>query len=390
MIRNDQNPAHSTSGATNALKTPPKRHTYDVSPTQVFARIVAEVLVRYSHGHVRVFLHLYSNYDDESCNQTNVISFGAFLTPLFFSIVTILSLFGNILVLVILVKYENLKSLINTFILNLAVSDLLFTAGLPFWAHYHIKSKWILGEPLCIMINFIFYAGFYSSGFLLILMTIHCYVAVMSPLSDFVSATGLSSIIASIIIWFVSILAGSPVFIFVKAKGQGYCGLETSDGRMWGTYQQKVLFILTAVVFVFCYSQIMCRLLHPSAKRRRNKTVKLIFTLMVVFVVGWGPYNAVIFLKSSNLWLQQTEKPTEQLQELCAARDRLDYTFYVSRLLAFSHCCLNPVFYVFLGVKFKTHLKKLLKSWGYRNNSIRNRQSRLTITSHTSGEQFSM
>uniref|UniRef100_A0A8C6NWP2 G-protein coupled receptors family 1 profile domain-containing protein n=1 Tax=Nothobranchius furzeri TaxID=105023 RepID=A0A8C6NWP2_NOTFU len=197
------------------------------------------------------------------------------------------------------------------------------------------------------MINFIFYAGFYSSGFLLILMTIHCYVAVMSPLSDFVSATGLSSIIASIIIWFV-------------------------------------------MVFVFCYSQIMCRLLHPSAKRRRNKTVKLIFTLMVVFVVGWGPYNAVIFLKSSNLWLQQTEKPTEQLQELCAARDRLDYTFYVSRLLAFSHCCLNPVFYVFLGVKFKTHLKKLLKSWGYRNNSIRNRQSRLTITSHTSGEQFSM
>ncbi|XP_044074780.1 C-C chemokine receptor type 4-like isoform X2 [Siniperca chuatsi] len=70
-----------------------------------------------------------NDYDDEVCNRTSVMQFGAIFTPVFFSIVVILSLFGNILVIVILAKYENLKSLTNAFILNLAVSDLFFTAA---------------------------------------------------------------------------------------------------------------------------------------------------------------------------------------------------------------------------------------------------------------------
>ncbi|XP_017266393.1 chemokine XC receptor 1 [Kryptolebias marmoratus] len=319
-----------------------------------------------------------TDYEDEECNQTSLIQFGAKLTPFFFAIVIILSLFGNILVLVILVKYENLKCITNTFILNLAVSDLLFTAGLPFWAHYHMFG-WTLGNPLCLTVNFIFYVGFYSSGFLLILMTVHRYIAVINPLSDIVSASGLSSIIATVIIWVVSILAGSPVLFFVKVKPPDYCGFDSSEGNKWGTYQQNALFILTSVVFISCYSQILCRLLHPPAQRRRNKTVKLIFTLMIVFFVGWGPYNVVIFLK------------TLSISEICQTSIDLNYAFYISRLLAFSHCCLNPVFYVFMGVKFKTHLKKILRNCGQNNSSnIPNRRSRLTITSQLSGEEFSM
>ncbi|XP_013873835.1 chemokine XC receptor 1-like [Austrofundulus limnaeus] len=327
--------------------------------------------------------------DSDECDQTSVIHFGATFTPLFFSIVIILSLFGNILVLVTLFKYENLKSLTNTFILNLAVSDLFFTAGLPFWANYHMLGIWNLGQPVCVMINFIFYVGFYSSGFLLILMTIHRYVAVMNPLSDIVSASGLSSVVATVIIWVVSILAGSPAFYFIKAD-ESYCGFDSKQGRIWGTYQQNLLFIMISVVFVFCYSQILFRLLHPSAQRRRNKTVKLIFTLMIVFFVGWGPYNVVIFLKSLSLVSQQPLESTS-ISELCQTETNLNYAFYVSRLLAFSHCCLNPVFYVFMGVKFKTHLKKMLRSWGSNHSgNIRSRSNRLTITSQMSGEDFSM
>lgn len=329
------------------------------------------------------------NYTGDECNQTSVIEFGATLTSLFFSIVIVFSLCGNILVIVILFKYENLKSLTNAFILNLAVSDLFFTAGLPFWANYHMSGIWDLGQPLCVTINFIFYVGFYSSGFLLILMTIHRYVAVMNPLSDIVSASGLSSIVATVIIWVVSILAGSPVYYFVKVDGL-YCGFDSKKGKIWGTYQQNLLFIMTSVVFVFCYSQILFRLLHPSAQRRRNKTVKLIFTLVIVFFVGWGPYNVVIFLKSLSLMSQQPLEST-LMSERCKTETNLNYAFYVSRLLAFSHCSLNPVFYVFMGVKFKTHLKKMLRSWGSnRSGNIRSRSNRLTITSQMSGEEFSM
>ncbi|XP_031150383.1 chemokine XC receptor 1-like isoform X3 [Sander lucioperca] len=331
--------------------------------------------------------YYYEDYDDEICNTNGVNQFVAVFTPVFFSIVIIFSLLGNILVIVILAKYENLKSLTNAFILNLAVSDLFFTAGLPFWAYSHMYG-WTLGEHVCKIVNFVFYTGFYSSGILLILMTAHRYVAVMNPLSNIVSTTGSYSVVACVIIWAVSILVASPAFIFTKVE-QNHCVNANSYWSLWGIYQQNSLFIVSSVVFMFCYSQIMCRLLRPTAQRRKNKTLKLIFTLMVVFFVGWAPYNIVLFQKSLYFW-PQPPADSKTVAKTCKTSERLDYAFYISQLFAFSHCCLNPVFYVFVGVKFKNHLKKMLKGWGHSNSSIRNRQSRLTITSLTSGEEFSM
>ncbi|XP_032386368.1 chemokine XC receptor 1 isoform X1 [Etheostoma spectabile] len=324
---------------------------------------------------------------DEICDPTAVNQFAAIFTPGFFSIVIIFSLLGNILVIVILAKYENLKSLTNAFILNLAVSDLFFTTGLPFWAYYHMYG-WTLGENACKIVNFVFYIGFYSSGILLILMTAHRYVAVMNPLSNIVSTTGSYSVVACVIVWAVSILVASPAFIFTKVE-QNQCANADSNSSLWVIYQQNILFILSSVVFIFCYSQIMRRLLRPTAQRRKNKTLKLIFTLMVVFFVGWTPYNIVIFQKSL-FFRNQSRVDSTTISEMCKTVERLHYALYISQLFAFSHCCLNPVFYVFVGVKFKNHLKKMLKGWDHSNSSIRNRQSRLTITSLTSGEEFSV
>nr|XP_040027365.1 chemokine XC receptor 1-like [Gasterosteus aculeatus aculeatus]XP_040027367.1 chemokine XC receptor 1-like [Gasterosteus aculeatus aculeatus] len=328
-----------------------------------------------------------SSGGDQMCDKTSVIKFGATFTVVLFSVVVILSLFGNVMVIVVLAKYENLKALTNAFILNLAVSDLFFTAALPFWAYNHVH-EWTLGEHACKMATFVFYVGFYSSGIFLILMTAHRYVAVMSPLSNVVSTTGSVSVAACVITWAVSTLGAGSSFVATKVD-QERCVLASSYWKLWVIYQQNVLFLLSSVVFIFCYSQIMCRLLRPTAQRRKNKTLKLIFALTVVFFVGWAPYNAVIFLQSLNMRPQQ-EVDSSVLVEMCEASRRLDYAFYVSRLLAFSHCCLNPVFYVFVGVKFKSHLKKMLKGWGRRNSGFRNRQSRLTITSLTSGEEVAM
>lgn len=328
------------------------------------------------------------DYEDQRCDRMSTRQIGATFTTVFFSIVVILSLFGNILVIVIVAKYENLKSLTSMFILNLALSDLLFTAGLPFWVEYHLNG-WTLGEPACKAVTFIFYVGFYSSGFLLILMTIYRFIAVINPLSDMVSTKGFCSILATPVIWTVSMLFASPALIFTKVQSHKHCVPVSSNWALWGIYQQNILFILSSVIFIFCYSQIICTLLRPTAQRRKSKTLKIIFILMVVFFVGWAPYNIVIFLKSFHFWPQTVDNHEARMRN-CETLKQLEYAFYVCRLFAYSHCCLNPVFYVFIGVKFKNHLKKMLKGWGRNRNSIQSRQSRLTITSLTSGEDFCM
>ncbi|KAG7323390.1 hypothetical protein KOW79_013092 [Hemibagrus wyckioides] len=149
--------------------------------------------------------------DDGLCRKDTVVKVGSIVVPLFFSIVVLFSLFGNILVLVILVLCENLKSLTNIFILSLAVSDLLFTVGLPFWACYYIWG-WTLGDAACKTVCFVFYAGFYSSVMFLMMMTFQRYLAVVYPHSDWEKRQGISLI--PILGWVVSIGAALPAPIY--------------------------------------------------------------------------------------------------------------------------------------------------------------------------------
>ncbi|KAL7864183.1 hypothetical protein AOLI_G00156030 [Acnodon oligacanthus] len=127
--------------------------------------------------------YLYIPTDNEPCQQEAVIKFDPIVLPIFISIVVLLSLIGNILVLVMLGFCENLKSLPNCFMFNLALSDLIFTLGLPFWACSYIWS-WKFGGFMCRSVNFVFSAGFHSSIVFLTGMTIQCYVAVVHRLTD--------------------------------------------------------------------------------------------------------------------------------------------------------------------------------------------------------------
>lgn len=328
------------------------------------------------------------DYDDELCHRTGETNIRGYFTAAYFFMVVIISLFGNILVVVILFKYENPRNLTNTLILNLAVSDLFFTVGLPFWAYYHING-WNLGELTCKIVSFIFYVGFYSGSILLILMTIHRYVAVMNPLSDIVSTKGFWSAMVSLIIWVLSMGLATPAFIFSVVQDGMYCTMGRNTWTLWGIYQQNILFVVTSVVFTFCYSQIICRLLRPTAQRRKVKTLKVIFALIVIFFLSWGPYNIVLLLQSFN-YLPKDVVPSKDVSQSCETMKQQDTAFFVCHLFAFAHCCLNPVFYVFVGVKFKNHLTKMLKSCGHRNHSLHSRQSRLTVTSLTSGYDFSI
>ncbi|XP_076840648.1 chemokine (C motif) receptor 1a, duplicate 1 [Brachyhypopomus gauderio] len=310
---------------------------------------------------------------DQLCNKDTVIQVGSIAMPLFFTIVVLLSLFGNILVLVILGLYESLRSLTNIFILNLALSDLMFTFGLPFWACYNIWG-WTLGDAACKAVNFVFSAGFYSSIVFLMLMTVQRYMAVVHPLSDW--ERGQWFTLTPVIAWLVSALAALPnslqKVILTEPETQIlYCDLNSTTTKIAVAYQQNISFVGAFLLLSFCYIGIL-QTIFKSRANKRHRTVRLIFCIVVIFFVGWAPYNVVIFLKS--LTLQELGLFTE-----CDASNNLDYALYVCQVLAYSHCCLNPVLYAFIGVKFRNHLKVILQKIFQRQNYMDNDRPRITI-----------
>ncbi|XP_026108360.1 chemokine XC receptor 1-like [Carassius auratus] len=304
-------------------------------------------------------------YEDEMCHKEVVVKVGSFVIPIFFTAVVVLSCIGNILVLVILALYESLRCLTNVFILNVALSDLLFTFGLPFWASYYIWG-WTFGDAGCKAVKFLFYLGFYSSVLFLTLMTVQRYMAVVHPLSDWERCRGLS--VSPFIVWILSgiiALLSSLQSEVLTEYGNLYCEYGSDKWKYGIVYFQNAFFLFAFVIMGYCYGR-MLQTITKSRTNKRHKTVRLIFCIALVFFIGWAPYNIVMFLKSLNV------HPFTD----CEVSIGLDYAYYACRMLAFTHCCLNPVFYVFVGVKFRNHLKMILVKI-FKKKNLNSSQTRL-------------
>ncbi|XP_008935568.1 PREDICTED: chemokine XC receptor 1 [Merops nubicus] len=301
-------------------------------------------------------LEPFDNYSYEySLNETsNVCEMGDYflfyihLATVLYTLVFLFSLLGNCLVLWILFKYENLTSLTNVFIIDLCVSDLVFSCMLPFWA-VEQSFGWVFGEFLCRASNAVFSVGYYSGVFFLSALTALRYVSVVSPLSTLPSQTRRCGLLLSLLIWAGSVLIVVPEVIHTTVQenleGHKICDFAEWKWKKVDIYQRNVLFLLSFGVILFCYFKILIILLRTRS-RRKHRTVKLILIIVLAFFLCWAPYNILSFLFTF-------PSPT------CQYLKDTSLAFYISRQIAFSHCCLNPVLYVLVGVKFKRHLFRL-------------------------------
>ncbi|MEQ2214704.1 hypothetical protein XENOCAPTIV_017294 [Xenoophorus captivus] len=166
-----------------------------------------------------------------------------------------------------------------------------------------------------------------------------------------------------------SLLQTSLVSIHHNGTDSWGCEYNTIQWKIIGMSQQNFFFLVAFAVMAFCYMQILKRITRTRS-HTKNRAVKLVFCIVAVFFVGWVPYNVVIFLRV----LAHVE--VQPFNE-CAMSIQLDYAFYVCRLIAFSHCCLNPVFYTFVGVKFRNHFKALLRQMFSRPSPVEEQEVRM-------------
>ncbi|KAI5105633.1 C-C chemokine receptor type 5-like [Silurus meridionalis] len=308
----------------------------------------------------------YSEYDNHTyndfsvCHNTEVIDFRRLFLPTIYSIVFIMGFVGNALVLCVLVKYHKSSNISDVCLFNLALSDLLFLISLPFWAHYAAVSEWIFGSFMCHAVTALYTLGFYGSIFFMILMTIERYFVIVLTFSSrfLMSRSVRVSIAVALFIWTISVGASLPTIIFSQVKNESNiwtCKVENE--KMWrhiSYIEMNVLgLIIPLSVMVFCYSRIIPILMHMKSQKK-NKAVKLMLVLVIVFFLFWMPYNIVIFL----MFLHHLG-----YMNTCQWEKDLNMAMQWVETIAFSHCCLNPIIYAFVGQKFRNLFLKILKEW---------------------------
>ncbi|XP_070775692.1 chemokine XC receptor 1-like [Enoplosus armatus] len=300
----------------------------------------------------------------------NIFDF-ATINGALFILIFIFSVTGNVLLLCVLLVYENLKNVTNVFVLNLACSDLVFTVTLPFWAVYHLHH-WVFGDFVCKSMTAAYIVGLYSSIILLTAMTVDRFVTVvLHNWSSTPVRRRSCAMAACAAAWIISIAASVSDAIKVKVDGpwNGFyiCEVpsDSPDVNLGYYLQVSLLFFLPFAIIVFCYSAILKTVLQAS-NRKRHRTVVVVLCIVAAFFICWGPFNILLFIHS----LYEPKG--------CNAIERSQIAFSICRILAFSHCCMNPLLYM-LSQKLRRHLLQLLCSKTARRKNMERGTGQTTI-----------
>uniref|UniRef100_A0A3Q3MQA2 Chemokine (C-C motif) receptor 6b n=1 Tax=Mastacembelus armatus TaxID=205130 RepID=A0A3Q3MQA2_9TELE len=303
------------------------------------------------------------------------------------AIICVFGLIGNSLVIVTYIFYKKTKTMTDVYLFNVAVADLIFVVALPFII-YNEQNSWLMGRVACKMLRSAYSINLYSGMLLLACIGGDRYVAIVQARRSF--GTRSRSLIYSRLIcsavWVVAVALTLPTLIYTEYFEERTVETMTSTVMCQLSFdsyetaklmkvlvpslQMAVGFLLPLLVMVFCYSSIMDTLLSAQSSQR-NKAVRVVLAVVVVFIVCHLPYNVALLDHTLSLFKERscnTEKV--KLQVLA-----------ISRSMAYLHCCLNPILYAFVGVRFRNHFRQIiLDLWCFSKKYIYSARSSRTTS----------
>ncbi|XP_053569037.1 C-C chemokine receptor type 9-like [Bombina bombina] len=297
------------------------------------------------------------------CEKSFVRNFAASFLPPIYWCVFFLGLLGNGLVIIIYVYYRRLKTITDTYLINLAIADLLFLVTLPFWA-ISASHDWIFKTALCKIVNSMYTINVYSGMMLLACISVDRYIAIVQATKAQKHRTRriFFSKCICIFVWTLAVILSLPEILYSNVKEDSYSKyyctmsypveIRKSLKVIALGLKVTVAFCIPFVIMIFCYSMIIPTLVQAKSFQK-HKALKVIFALLTVFVLSQLPYNSLLIVKA---WDASNATVAD-----CMISKNLDIAYKVTQSIAFLHCCMNPFIYVFVGVKFRNDLFKILK-----------------------------
>lgn len=341
----------------------------------------------------------YYNYDGavEPCSVERRQNLENFLRLFIHPIICVAGFIGNTLVIMTYALYKRTKSMTDVYLLNVAIADILFVVALPLII-YSEQHDWGMGNMSCKLLRGIYSVNLYSGMLLLACISGDRYLAIVQARRSFRlrSSTLLYSHLVCATVWLLALLLSLPTFIFYERYQTGltdsillynnstimedsqyvcFFKFESNEtARMMKTVvpssQVAVGFFLPLLIMAFCYSSVIVTLLRAK-NFQRHKAVRVVLTVVLVFVVCHMPYNLVLLYHTINLFEQQE----------CSHEEAVTLTMTITESLAYLHSCLNPLLYAFIGVNFRNHFRKILRDiWCLGKNYMSARRSSRATT----------
>ncbi|EDO44453.1 predicted protein [Nematostella vectensis] len=241
------------------------------------------------------------------------------IATIFFSIISALGVTGNLLVVIILIGWRDMRTPCNYLIANISAADLIVTLILsPLRVVEQYTRGWIFGEVLCYVFAPLQDALVSVSVYTFVVIALERYRAIINPFKPKLSKSKVLIIIG--LIW-VGCYAGTglPLAFFVTYTRRMktyvcYAAIPRDHFYLFALYLVIMFIALPLILQVVCYACVIHTLdkkdfidRHGNealaqrrvARQRRDKKrrlVKTLVVLMAVFHVCYVPRGVILLI----------------------------------------------------------------------------------------------
>ncbi|XP_050718123.1 QRFP-like peptide receptor isoform X1 [Eriocheir sinensis] len=327
------------------------------------------------------------------------------LKVLAYLVVFLVSLIGNLLVILVVCYNRHMRTSTNQYLVNLAAADLLVTL-VCMWVHIvrHLSHPhYVLPALVCKLDGFVQTTTLLASVLTLTVISVGRFVAVMFPLHARTSPDRANRVIATV--WVASAVLACPTLFYRElysiewanfttwqcdeffptekefVEGVG-CVVTYDAKQLFYTILNIALYFLPVAIMIINYSLVVWTLWgakqpgeHHSvatrnmATRAKKRVVKMVTVVLVVFVICWTPLQTLILYTSFS--------QEDNLQEWFST---LEFAAY---FVAYSNSALNPIIYCGFNASFRQGLVALLTCRHATTGRIYHRRQRLGLTGGT-------
>ncbi|XP_077888467.1 kiSS-1 receptor isoform X2 [Ictidomys tridecemlineatus] len=256
----------------------------------------------------------------------------AWLVPLFFAALMLLGLVGNSLVIYVICRHKQMRTVTNFYIANLAATDVTFLlCCVPFTALLYPLPAWVLGDFMCKFVNYIQQVSVQATCATLTAMSVDRWYVTVFPLRALHRRTPRLALVVSLSIWVGSAAVSAPVLALHRLSPgpRTYCSEAFPSRtleRAFALYNLLALYLLPLLATCACYGA-MLRHLGRAAVRPAPTDG----TLQALGPTGaWHPRSYAAY--ALKIW---------------------------AHCMSYSNSALNPVLYAFLGSHFRQAFRRV-------------------------------
>ena len=305
-------------------------------------------------------------------SETEVIIF-----TVMYAIAMLVALVGNILLIHIVRKKSEVRSLTSVMFVNMAVADLLVSLVMMPWSivHRYTHGKWLikgtLGEITCRSIIFIAYVTVMASVLCLAIMAIDRFYAIVCVMNRrnrwFRKAKFVTPLVWVTSVTLMSIM---PIIYHVNDESS-MCeytflvlGNETRAIRGVFLYIFLTTYLLPVVVIAILYTKVAHKIwfhqapgnqLNENQQQRqltKRRVVRMLIIIVLVFAFCWLPAQAYHLAIAITAW--KVNMPPLAM-----------YIFY---WLGHANSAINPWLYIGLSSKIRSAFTRMLSNMSIRGS----------------------